>query len=135
MEMHDSQILEVGLNPDGEGFVLFHAVVFRSDGQVFKGAQQSGWQKVRFDFEDMKIEGEIGELKTWAMHGNLWVDGKNENGVLFLPALHTGQICFEMELAEDFRTLKIHASKVSSSFEGEFELEAYWDEMGNVTRA
>jgi hypothetical protein len=135
MEMHDSWLLEVACDADGKGFALFDGVVYRSEGQVFKDAQQSGLQRVRFDFEGMKIEGEIGELKTWAMDGELWVDGKNENGILFLPALHTGQICLEMELADDFRTLKIHASKVTSSFENKFDHTANWDEIGSVTDA
>jgi hypothetical protein len=135
MEMHDSSLLEVACNPDGRGFALFHGVVYQSEGQVFEDAQRSGWQDVRFDFEGMKIEGEVGKLKTYASDGELWVDGKNENGVITLPVKRSGEICLEMMLADDFRTLKIHATKITSSFVGEFELEAYWDAEGNVSRA
>jgi hypothetical protein len=135
MEMHDSSLLEVTYDRDGKGFVLFHAYVYQSKGQVFRDAQRSGWQDVRFDFEGMRIEGEIGELKAAAYNGELWIDGKNENGIIFLPANHDGEICLEMTLAGDARTLKIHASKVTSSFVSEFEVEAYWDDTGERTHA
>jgi hypothetical protein len=135
MEMHDSWLLEVVCNPDGAGYAVFHGVVYRSEGRVFQDAQESGYQDVRFDFEEMRIEGEVGELKTWASDGELWIDGKNENGIIYLPADHTAELCLEICLADDFRTLKIHASQVSSAFIGEFELEAHWDSARNRTRA
>jgi hypothetical protein len=69
------------MQPEGRGFAILHAIVYRSDGQVFEDAQQSGYQDVPFDFEGMSIEGEIGELQTYASDGELWVDGKNGNGV------------------------------------------------------
>ncbi|MGD0889679.1 MAG: hypothetical protein ABR889_10560 [Acidobacteriaceae bacterium] len=134
MEMHDSWLEEVVSNPDGTGFSTFYGSIFRSDGQVFKDAQESGWQKLRFDFEGMRIEGEIGELNTWASGGELWIGGKNDNGIIFLPAEHTGRLCLEMCLAQDYRTLKIHATKIRSTFIGEFEIEAVWDAEGNPKR-
>jgi hypothetical protein len=135
MEMHDSQILEVGLNPDGEGFVLFHAVVYQSEGQVFEDAQRSGWQDVRFDFEGMRIEGEIREPEVWVLDGELWVNEQRYENTFSLPARHSGKICLTMYLADDYRKVDIHATSMTSSFVSEFKLEAYWDEMGNVTHA
>jgi hypothetical protein len=32
----------------------------------------------------MCIEGEVGKLKTWASDGELWIDGKNESGIIYL---------------------------------------------------
>jgi hypothetical protein len=135
MEIHDSRLLEIECDCDGKGFALFHAVVFRSEGVVFKDAQESGWQNLRFQFEGMRIEGKIVELDEYAYDGNLWVNGSNENGVISLPANHSGDVCLEMSLSPTFETIKIHASRISSALEGEFELEAIWDADGSRTRA
>jgi len=135
MEIHDSCLEEVICNTDGTGYALFNASIFRSEGQVFKGADESGWQKLRFDFEGMQIEGEVGELKTWASGGTLCVDDVEQKHAIFLPANHEGKIVFEMCLLDDDRILKIHARKVRSNLIGEFELEGRWDASGNFTRA
>jgi hypothetical protein len=132
MEMHDSSLLEVTCNPDGTGFALFHAVVYQSEGQVFEDAQRSGWQDVRFDFEGMRIEGEVGEL---VLDGELWINEKKYENTFSLPTRHAGKICLTMYLEGDYRKLNIHATSMTSSFVGEFELESYWDAEGNVSRA
>jgi hypothetical protein len=132
MEFHDSRLLELRCDDDGSGFALFHGCVYSSEGTVFEDAQESGWQNVRFLFEGMRVEGQIVE---YASDGDLWVNGKNENGIALLPEDHDGDICLELRLSPLFDILKIHASGVNSNFEGDFELECLWDADGNVTRA
>lgn len=134
MEMHDSWLKGLDCHVDGIGYALFHAVIHRGEGEIFPGPHESGWQDIRFNFEGMRIEGEVGELKTWTSDGNLWIDGKNENGIIYLPSDHSGSICLEMCLADDFRTLKIHARKISSIFISEFKFEHTWDLDGNIVR-
>jgi hypothetical protein len=134
MEIHDSQLLDVVCNPDGIGHVLFHAYIYRSDGVVFKDAQESGWQNFRLIFEGMRIEGDLVEPSEYATDGELWIDGKNENGVILLPADHTGDICLELVLSPLFGTLKIYGSKITSQLEGPWSLEAIWDADGNCSR-
>jgi hypothetical protein len=137
MEMHDSYLREICCDPDGRGYARFHAVIYRSEGKVFEDVQESGWQDVRFDFEGMRLEGEVADLSCdpYAAEGDLWVDGKNQNGVIYLPATHFGEICLEMRIAPLFETFKIHASRIDSGLQGEFELEMYWDIDGKTTRA
>jgi len=83
----------------------------------------------------MRIEGEIVDLTDapYASDGNLWVNGKNENGVIHLPANHSGLICLEMRLNPSFDWLKIHATKVTSSSHGELKVDTLWDAIGNTT--
>ena len=135
MEMHDSYLRELHCGEDGRGYAVFHASVFRSEGDVFKDAQESGWQDLRFDFEGMRIEGEIVDLADdpYASDGDLWVNGTNENGVIYLPANHSGLICLEMRLNPSFAWLKIHATKMTSSLGGELRVDTNWDAMGNTT--
>jgi hypothetical protein len=133
IEFHDSRLKDIRCNRDGTGFALFHACVYQSEGMVFQDAQISGWQNVRFSFEGMKIEGEIVELGQYASDGDLWIDGKNDNGIAILPADHKGDIYLELRLAPEFNTVKIHASSIQSEFEGEFEPECLWDSEGNTT--
>jgi hypothetical protein len=132
MEMHDSSLEELVCNSDGTGYALFHAVIHRGEGEIFPGPHESGWQGLRFDFEGMRIEGKVGELNTWASDGELWIDGKNENGIICLQPDHVGDLCLEVCLAQDFRILKIHATRIQSSLIGEFKLECLWDADGNT---
>jgi hypothetical protein len=133
IEFHDTWLKDLRCNGDGTGFALLHASVYQSEGMVFKDAQLSGWQNIRFSFEGMRIEGEVVELNQYASDGELWIDGKNDNGTAMLPADHEGDICLELCLAPEFNTIKIHATSIRSEFEGEFELEAKWDDKGDVT--
>jgi hypothetical protein len=102
MEFHDSRLLNAGCESNGEGFVLFRGYVYRSEGQVFKDVQESGWQNVRFHLQGMHIEGVLPEFGEYAHDGNLWVNGINENGVTSLPANHVGEICLELCLSPAF---------------------------------
>jgi hypothetical protein len=134
MEFHDSWLLDMLHREDGTGWVLFRGSVYRSNGTVFADEQESGYQNVRFEFEGMRVEGEIVELGQHATGGEFWVDGKNQNGVMRLPIDQSGEIRFELCLAPEFRTVQIHATHVRSSFEGQFELEFHWDREGNTRR-
>jgi hypothetical protein len=133
MEFHDSRLLDMCCEGDGKGFALFHAYVYRSEGRVFQDAQESGWQNVRFHLEGMHIDGVFGEFGEYAADGNLWVNGSNGNGVTLLPADHVGEICLELCLSPLFDTVKIYASRISSTFEGDFKLESTWVSDGNKT--
>lgn len=134
MEFHDSVLLDVHREDDGNGFVLFHGYVYRSEGRVFQEAQESGWQNVRFHLQGMHIEGVLAEFGEYASDGDLWVNGNSEKGVTSLPANHVGDICMELCLSPAFDTVKIYASHISSTFEGEFELESTWDSDGKCSQ-
>ena len=137
MEMHDSYLREIYCGSDGRGYTLFKAVVYRSSGEVFKDASESGYQFVRFDFEGMSIEGEVVDLQfdPYASDGDLWVDETSGNGAIYLPANHSGRIRFEMRLNPSFDWLRIHASKIASSLQGQLEVGTYWVADGNPSEA
>jgi hypothetical protein len=137
MEFHDSYLRELVCGDDGCGYALFDGVVYRSEGRVFDDAQESGWQQVRFDFTEMRVEGEVVDLTydPYANDGELWKDGANQNGVVHLPVDMAGDICLEVKLNPSFDLLKIYAATVTTTMLGEFEIETFWDADGNSTRA
>jgi hypothetical protein len=126
MEFHDSWLLGVQQRQDETGWILFRGSIFRSNGAVFEDEQESGWQNVRFELQGMRIEGEIVELNQYAIEGEFWLNGQNQNGVMLLPVNQSGEICFDLRLAPEFGPFKIHATHVRSSFEGEFQYEFRW---------
>ena len=134
MEIHDSRLLDLICNPDGTGHILFDAYIYRSEGVVFKDAQESGWQDFRLIFEGMRIEGGLVAPGEYASEGELWINGRNENGVILIPSDHAGDICLELVLSPLFGTLKIFGSRIRSQLEGPWSLEAIWDVDGNVTQ-
>jgi hypothetical protein len=134
MEFHDSRLLDLVCHPDGTGHALFDAYVYRSEGIVFEDAQESGWQKFRLLFEGMHIEGELVAPEEYASEGAMWVNEKQHENLILLPANHSGTIQLDLVLSPLFDTLKIHASKVISQLEGPWELEAIWDTDGNITQ-
>jgi hypothetical protein len=136
MEIHDSYLRELSWNAEGSGYALFHAVIYRSEGQVFKDAQESGWQDLHIDFKGMYVEEEVADLTDdpHAHSGALTIDGIVQDGAIELPLDTTGSICLELQIAPLFGTMKIHANRAKSTLIGKFELETIWDSEGNPIR-
>ncbi len=134
MEIHDARLLELVHHGDRAGHALFHAYIYRSEGVVFSDAYESGWQNFRLNFEGMRIEGDLVAPGEYASGGAIWVNGTKEDNIIQLPADHSGEICLELVLSPLFDTLTIRATKVTSSLEGPWVLEEYWDADGNTVR-
>lgn len=131
-EFHDSRLLEARCEATGEGTLLFHASVYRSQGLVFEDPQVSGFQNVRFRFEGMRVDGSLNKVAEYASDGALWIDGVRHELPL-LPVDHRGEVRMELQLSPDFGITTIHATHIVSTFEGEFEPEFQWDAEGNIT--
>ncbi len=136
MEFHDARLLDFVCGSDGNGHVLLHACVYKSDGIVFEDPQESGWQNCRLVLQGMRVEGTLVEAGEYAAEGALWVNGKIHDNVIFLPADHHGSIEVHLMMSPLFETLKIHAERISSTLEGPWELEHIWnlDEMTSLRR-
>lgn len=134
MEIHDSRLTDFAVNPDGTGFLLFHAVIYRSNGKLFEDAQESGWQQIRLSFAGMTVEGDL-VRESRSLDGDLVVNGVQGGGIVHLPANHLGEIQFEFDQANDFNTRVVRATAMRSELEGEFELETYWDTDGSTRPA
>jgi hypothetical protein len=136
MEFHDARLLELVCGSDGNGHVLFHACVYRSDGVVFEDPQESGWQNCRLIFQGMRVEGTRVERGDYASEGALWVDGEVHDNVILLPADHHGSIQVHLMMSPLFETLRIHAERILSALEGPWELERVWnlDDMTSPRR-
>ncbi len=134
MEMHDSYLKDWACDEHGRGYALFHACIHRSEGDIFDGTgHESGWQNIRFDFEEMSIDGIVDLSEdTHLSDGDLWIDGKHEAGIVYLPANHAGDIRMEMRVSPMFDVVKIRAKKMSSELTGEFKHESFWDENGPI---
>ena len=126
MEMHDSFLLEYERFPNCTGFVLFHAVVFRSDGSPAIDPGESGWQNSRMTFTDMLIEGSIPDHKPHAADGHLSVDGVRDDGLIPFPSRSSGEVVLSMVLSDEFATITIRASSILMEAAGECELERAW---------
>jgi len=135
MEFHDTYLRQLHCDTHGAGYAILRAVIYRSEGEVFKDAQESGYQELRLAFTGMRIEGEIPDLEfdPYASDGELWIDGKNSNGMAYLPLDQTGQICLELRINPLFETLKIHATYVRSTLQGPFDSHRTWDAGGPVS--
>jgi hypothetical protein len=136
MEFHDARLLDFVYGSDGNGHILFHACICRSDGVVFEDPQESGWQNCRLVFQGMRVEGALIEPGEYATEGALWVDGKIHDNVILLPADHDGSIEVRLMMSPLFETLKIHAERIASTLEGPRELERVWnlDDMTSPRR-
>jgi hypothetical protein len=135
LEIHDTRLLALRRDTDGRGYALLHTFVYRGAGRLFEtDMYECGWQDARLDFEGMSVEGEVDLSKEpYASDGCLQIGEQVEENIVYLPADHTGKICLEMCLSPEFDTLKIHASKMTSTLLGEFQLEAIWNTDGTHT--
>ncbi len=81
----------------------------------------------------MSIDGSVDlSERTYLSDGDLWIDGKHEAGMVYLPANHAGEIRMEMCVSPVFDIVKIRAAKMTSQLVGEFEHESFWDENGPI---
>ena len=126
MEFHDTRLLELVCNPDGSGYLLLHACVYRSEGTVFEDPQESGWQDCRLSFEDMRVNGPRVEPNEYISEGQVKVDGLVHDHVIRLPGNHRGTVEVKLVIAPLFEPLTIQASEMSSSLEGPWALERIW---------
>jgi hypothetical protein len=131
LEFHDARLLGLVCNSDGSGYLLLHAYIYRSEGIVFEDPQESGWQDCLLSFKGMRIEGARVEPDEYVSEGAMRVDGTVHDHVILLPANSRGTIQVDLVISPLFETLKIHATEISSTLEGPWELERVWgpDEM------
>jgi hypothetical protein len=127
MEFHDARLLDFMCAPDGDGYVLFHACVYRSNGVVFKDPQESGWQKCRLSFRGMRVDGDLVEEGEYTSEGALWVNGEVYDNVILLPANYEGSIQVNLVMSPLFEKLEIHAESISTTLEGPWEFERVWN--------
>ena len=127
MEFHDARLLDFMCGPDGDGYVLFHACVYRSNGVVFKDPQESGWQKCRLAFRGMRVKGDLVEEGEYTSEGALWVNGEVYDNVILLPANYEGSIQVNLVMSPLFEKLEIHAESISTTLEGSWEFEREWN--------
>jgi hypothetical protein len=80
----------------------------------------------------MRIEGPRVEPNEYVSGGAMRVDGTVHDHVILLPASFRGRIQLDLVISPLFETLRIHATEISSTLEGPWELERIWgpDEMG-----
>jgi hypothetical protein len=135
MEMHDSRVLEITVGADGRGFILFHGYVFRSDGVPGSDKSESGWQDVRMRFTGMTIAGPVCEPDSYVSDGDLTVDRIFFENLIPFTISGNGDICLSMRVSNDFEVRTICATSMSIESEGNFKLEAIWNENGSITRA
>jgi len=129
-EFHDSTLVEFDRRSDGTGFLLFHASVYRTQGELFRAGQESGYQFVRMSFTAMHVQGPV-VLDEHCSGGSITLDGLTTRDIIYLPLDGEGPVKLTFELAPRFETTVVTAQTIRVELEGEFERELIWEEDGS----
>ena len=136
MELHDSRVLQFTRSPDGTGDLLFRGYTYCSAGTPGKHLPQtSGWQNIRMRFTGMNFIGEILDNKAYVSEGHLWMNEKQDAGLITFPIDFLGTVRPLIATSNDFAVREIRANSISICCEGDFEPESFWHEDGTVTPA
>lgn len=120
IELHDSECLEIEVGNEGNGFVLLDAYVHRSEGRPGWEAGEGGMQRVRFLFENMRIDGAVGSLPAYIYEGSLESGNAVFDNLIEIPASYAGTAHFKIMISDDARTLVISGTKLDVLMESEF---------------
>lgn len=120
IELHDSECLAVEVGREGTGSVLLDAYVHRSEGRPGWEAGEGGIQRVRMIFENMIIEGMIGNLPAYIYEGSLTTSDAVLNNMIELPGSFLGEVSFKVMLSEDARILTVSGTKMTLAVGTEF---------------
>ncbi len=120
IELHDSECLQVEVGDDGTGFVLLDAYVHRSEGRPGWEAGEGGIQRVRLTFQNVAINGLVGDLPAYIYEGSLATGDAVLDNMIELPASYPEESIFKIMLSEDARVLTVSGTNVNLLIEGEF---------------
>lgn len=120
IELHDSECLKVEIGDDGTGWVLLDAYVHRSEARPGWDAGEGGIQRVRLTFQNMAVDGLIGNLPAYIYEGSLTTGDAVLDNLIELPANYPKESIFKIMLSEDARVLTVSGSKVTVLEESRF---------------
>ena len=120
IELHDSECLAVEAGREGTGSVLLDAYVHRSEGRPGCEAGEGGIQRVRMIFENMKVDGLIGDLPAYIYEGSLTTGDAVLDNMIERPGSFPGEASFKVMLSEDARILTVSGTKMTLVVETEF---------------
>ena len=120
IELHDSECLAVEAGREGTGFVLLDAYVHRSEGKPGWEAGEGGIQRVRMIFENMTVEGVIGNLPAYIYEGSLTTGDVVLDNMIELAGSYPAKASFKVMLSEDARILIVSGTKMTLVVETEF---------------
>ena len=125
-EFHDSRLVEFERREDGSGYLLFRGSVYRTQGELFRAGQESGFQFVRIYFTGMHVNGPI-VLDEHCSVGSILLDGRSDD-IIWLPLDQEGPVRIAITLAPRFEPTIVDAQSIRVELEGEFERERIWEE-------
>lgn len=129
-EFHDSTLVEFERREDGTGYLLFRGSVYRTQEELFRAGQESGFQFVRLHFTGMHVKGPV-VLDEHCSRGSITLDGHLTDNILYLPLEQEGHVQIAFQLAPRFETTVVDAQSIRVELEGEFQRELIWEEDGN----
>lgn len=130
LELHNSRLQEFERREDGTGFLLFRAVVHRTQGELFGEGQESGFQFVRIYLTQMHVNGPV-VLDEHCRRGSITLDGRTTEDIIYLPLDHEAPVKLTLQLSPRFETTVVDAQSIRVELEGEFERERVWDDDGS----
>ena len=126
-EFHDSRLVEFERREDGTGYLLFRASVYRTQGELFRAGQESGFQFVRIHLSEMHVSGPI-VLDEHCSSGSIMVDGHLMEDIIYLPLDQESPVQIALQLSPRFETTVVDGRSIRVELEGEFERELVWEE-------
>jgi hypothetical protein len=125
MEIHDSRLTDFVIGSDKTGYLLWHAYIYRYEGDFATTAYESGWQNVRFTFTEIEVEGVL-RKDEYSSDGDMSPSSRVGTGMIDLPADHDCPVELNFNLSPEFLSIKIRARSMRSILEGSFDLETSW---------
>src|ERR1700679_93737 len=107
IELHDSKCLMVETNNEGRGFVLLDAYVHRSDGEPGVASGEGGFQRIRFRFDGVSVDGEVGDLPAYIYEGSLVIGESVQENMVQFPMKSSDAVRLSMMISEDARVIVV----------------------------
>ena len=105
------------------GTLLIDAYVHRSGVDI---RREGGYQHALFRFEDIKIEGEPGELPGDIYNGAIFCEGLNQNDLIPLPFKVASPVKIQITFREDGREVILLGEGLTVEEAGPYRFIEFW---------
>jgi len=120
IELHDSELLHVDVE---SGTLLIDAYVHRSGADI---RREGGYQHALFQFENLRIESENGELLGDIYDWNIFAVGLTPNDLIPLPCEIASPVELKITLADDGRKITFLGHKLTVHEAGPYRFVEFW---------
>jgi hypothetical protein len=120
IELHDSELLHVDVEA---GTLLIDAYVHRTGADV---RREGGYQQTLFQFENLRIESEKGELSGDIYDWNIFAASLTHNDLIPLPCEIAGPVELKITLTDDGREIRVLGHRLTVQEAGPYRFVEFW---------